>query len=127
MPSGTNTIFYIHLSKIPKHKKFSYCHLVADLRSLKKETHCVRGTVGGDRLQYIGNCSTDCASLTLVKSHLNSTISTKNARYVTLDIKDYYYSTPIEKYEYMRLSLDIILQEIIQQYDLCRLAKDGWV
>ena len=44
-----------------------------------------------------------------------------------LDIKDYYYSTPMEEYKYVRLSLDIILQEIIQQYDLLGLAKDGWV
>ena len=33
----------------------------------------------------------------------------------------------MEEYKYVRLSLDIILQEIIQQYDLLGLAKDGWV
>ena len=30
-PKGTNTIFYIHPSKIPKHKKVSYCRLVTAL------------------------------------------------------------------------------------------------
>ena len=34
---GTNTIFYIHSSKIPKHKKVSYCRLVTTLRPKKSE------------------------------------------------------------------------------------------
>ena len=94
-PKGTNTIFYIHPSKTPKHKKVSYCRLVTALRPKKSETHRVQVTVGGDRLEYNGNCSTDCAGLVLVKTHLNSTISTQNARYSTLDIVGYYYGTPM--------------------------------
>ena len=92
-----------------------YCCLVAGLHPLKKETHRVRVMVSGNCLEYIRNCSTDCASLTLVETHLNSIISTKNVPYVTLDIKDYYYGTPMEEYKYVCLSLDIIPQEIIQQ------------
>lgn len=126
MPKGTNTIFWKHPSQIPKHKKVSYCRLVTALRPKKAETHRVRVTVGGDRLEYDGNCSTDCASLALVKTHLNSTISTDNARYATLDIKDYYYGTPMKEYEYVRMSMDIIPDEIRKQYDLDRLAVNGW-
>ena len=109
-PKGMNTIFYIHPSKIPKHKKVSYCRLVAVLQPKKSETHRVRVTVGADRLEYDGNCSTYCAGLVLVKTHLNSTISTQNTRHATLDIVYYYYGTPmtLEEYEYVRMSLDII-------------------
>ena len=94
-PKGTNTVLYIHPSKIPKHKKVSYCHLIKALRPKKSETHRIRVTVDGDCLDYDGNCSTNCAGLVLVKTHLNSTISTKNARHATLDIKYYYYGTPM--------------------------------
>jgi hypothetical protein len=54
-------------------------------------------------------------------------VSTPNARYATLDIKDYFYGTPMKSYEYIRLLIDIIPEEIIRQYNLRKLAKDGWV
>ena len=31
------------------------------------------------------------------------------------------------KYEYMKISLDILPEEIISQYNLCQLASNGWV
>ena len=65
----------------------------------------------------------------LVKNNLNITISTKNAQYATLDIKDYYYGTPmtVEEYEYVRMSLDIIPEEILTQYEIRKIAVNGWV
>ena len=33
----------------------------------------------------------------------------------------------MERFEYMKVKLDIIPQEIIDQYDLIRIAWDGWV
>ena len=127
MKSGTNTVFFVHPSKIPKDKKVTYAKLVADLRPLKKETHRVRVTLGGDKLPYEGPTATQSASLVLVKTHLNSVISTENAKYATLDISDYFYGTPMKTYEYVRIKLDIIPQEIVDQYNLLCLEKDGWV
>ena len=36
---------------------------------------------------------------------LNSTISTPGARFMTLDIKDFYYDTAMARYKYMKLAL----------------------
>ena len=45
-----------------------------------------------------------------------------------MDVKKIYYDTPMPVYEYMRLHLSIIPDEIIEQYNLRELAdNDGWV
>lgn len=127
MPTGTNTIFFIRPSAIPPGRKVTYARLVATIRPTKSETHRVRVTAGGDKLDYPGNTSTDTASLTTLKILLNSVLSTKGATFITADIKDFYYNTPMARYEYMRMQLSLIPDEIIAQYDLRNLAKDGWV
>ncbi len=43
----------------------------------------------------------DTAGLTTAKLVMNSTISMKGARYMGLDIKNFYLNTPLEHYEYM--------------------------
>jgi hypothetical protein len=95
----------------------------------KKETHRTRLTVGGDRLSYPGDTSTPTPKLTTAKCVINSTISTKNRRFMVADIKDFYLNTPLEGYEYMRLPLTLIPDEICQQYQLDDIAitHDGWV
>ena len=44
-----------------------------------------------------------------------------------LDIKDFYYGTAMARYEYMKLSLVCIPEEIIDQYNLRSLSSNGWV
>ena len=127
MPNGTNAIFFIHPSSMPKNKKVTCVRLVSSIRPLKTEKHRVRATIGGDRLQYEGITSTTPAALATVKTHLNSTISTKNAKYLTLDIKDYYYGTPMDDYEHAQLPLPLIPPEIVKQYNLIDIAVNGRV
>ena len=43
------------------------------------------------------------------------------------DIANSYLNKPMNRYEYMKLPLDIILEEIIQQYKLINLAHRGLV
>ena len=66
--------------------------------------------------------STKTASMTTIKILFNSTISTPGARFMTLDLKNFYYFTPMIRYEYIRLPFAIIPNEIITQYNL----KDKW-
>ena len=49
---------------------------------------------------------------------LNLVISTPEARFMTMDIKDFYLGTPLKCYEYIRLQYDIVPKEIIEQYHL---------
>jgi hypothetical protein len=128
MPSGTNTCFFIPKSNVPNDRKVTYGRIVASIRPQKKETHRTRLTVGGNRLDYPGATSTPTAKLTTAKCVLISTISIPNARFMVVDIKDFYLNTPLERYEYMRLPLAMIPDEIIEQYQLRQLATpDGWV
>jgi hypothetical protein len=46
---------------------------------------------------------------------------------MTIDIKDFYYGTPMSMYEYMALPIAIIPQEIISQYRLNDIAHNGMV
>ena len=78
-------------------------------------------------MDFPDDTTTNFASLTTTKCILNSTISTPGARFITLDIKIFYYNTPIGRYEYMKISLAILPEEIIAQYNLLQLASDGWV
>eukprot|EP00804_Cyclotella_cryptica_P024318 CCRYP_015306-RA/>CCRYP_015306-RA protein AED:0.36 eAED:0.36 QI:0/-1/0/1/-1/1/1/0/360 len=62
-----------------------------------------------------------------VKILLNSIISTVNAKFMTIDIKDFYLNTPMERLEYMRLKLSDIPSNIIELYHLRDIAHDGYV
>ncbi len=126
--SGTNTIFFIPRHKIPSGRKVTYCKQEASIRPNKAETHRVRNCAGGDRLDYPGPTATQCASLVTIKLLLNSTISTPNARFTCFDIKNFYYGTPMQRYEYMKMHLSFFPDEIITQYDLHNIKDShGWI
>jgi len=87
----------------------------------------VRGTVGGDRVEYEGYRSSFTASLSTVKLHLNATVS-EGADYMTADIKDYYLGSPMpDGPVFMWIPLRLIPQDIQQKYNLEEIAVDGKV
>jgi len=79
--TGTNTIFFIHKDLVPKDriKDVTYASFSCDMKPNKKETHRTRITAGGDRINYPEDVGTPTADMTLVKTFLNSVISTKGA------------------------------------------------
>ena len=46
---------------------------------------------------------------------------------MTLDIKNFYLGTPMDKYEYMRIKIENIPQEIIKKYNLKKLVHNGYI
>ena len=124
---GTDTIRFIPLSAIPRNKTPTYARVVSAYRPEKENPRRVRITVGGDRIDYPGLTSTKAADLTTVKLHINSVLSTPNARYATADIKDFYLNTPMPHPEYMRISLALIPQAFRIQYKLDDIAHNGFV
>ena len=113
MPRGTNTIFYVPNSSIPTDHKVAYACMVATIRPHKTEVNRVRVTISGDILDYPGATTTNCARLTTTKCFLNIVISTPDACFMTLDIKDFSYGTSMSRYEYMKLALDFFPDDII--------------
>ena len=128
MPSGTNTIRFIRRSDVPKDRKPTYAKFVCTIRPQKKETHRTRLTVGGNLITFTGDVSTPTADITLAKLLINSTLSTPNAKWMGIDLKDFYLNNPMASFEYMRIPLRLIPEEIVTQYNLQSLvAPDGFV
>ncbi len=67
------------------------------------------------------------ANLNTAKLHSNSVVSTKDARFMCLDIKKFYLTTALEYYEYMKIPLVLFPLWTIKQYNLHKLALDRWV
>ena len=73
---------------------------------------------GGDRVHYPGDARTPTVDLITVKLLINSIISTTGAKFMTMDIKDFYLNTPMARYEYMRLKLSDMPDDVIEHYNL---------
>jgi hypothetical protein len=125
--AGTNTMFFIRVDQIPKDRKPTYLRIVSAFRPEKDNPRRVRWTCGGDKVDYPGSVTTKTAELITVKCLLNSVISTPLAKFLTMDLKDFYLGTNLSRYEYMRIPISIIPAEIIQEYQLEPLIYKGYV
>ena len=101
MPMGKNTLYFCHPSQTPSDCKVTYAKLVAPLQLKNKEEHCVRFNVGGNKQDYPGVIATKANSLSTLGLLINIVISTWQAQFLTLDIKDYYYNTSMSCRGYM--------------------------
>ena len=126
---GTDTFHFIPFSDIPqdRRKDITYARVVVDYRPQKAEPNRTRITVGGDRINYPYTVTTETAEITTHKLLLNSVVSTPGAKYMTADIGNFYLGTPMDRPEYMFLPLSYIPDEIVQEYELHKLVKDGKV
>jgi hypothetical protein len=124
---GTDTCFFATLKNIPHDRKITYGKIVCDYKPHKKENERVRLTVGGDRLDYSGDVATSTADIKTFKILINSTLSTKDAAMMMMDIPNYYLGTPLSLFEYIKMLLSRFPEEIIQKYNLSDLAVNGWV
>jgi hypothetical protein len=124
---GTNTCFFVNLTNIPKSRKIIYGKIFCDYKPHKKEKERVRLTVVGDRMDYSGNVATSTSDITTFKILINSTLSTKDAAMIMMDIKNCYLCTPLHRYGYMRMLLSRFPEEIVEKYNLQALAINSWV
>ena len=93
----------------------------------KTEPDRTRLNVGGNLINCPGYVSTPTADTTTAKIVINSTISTPKAKYLVGDVKIFSLGTTMTCYEYLRLSITIIPQETIDQYNLLPLVRNGYV
>jgi hypothetical protein len=124
---NTNTIRFIRRSKIPKGRKVTYGSFVVDIKEHKEEKERTRLTIGGDTIEYPGDKSTRTAGLTTAKILINSVISTWGAKFLVIDITNFYLNTPLGRFECMVINLSSLPQETIKKYDLIELSQDGKV
>jgi hypothetical protein len=124
---NTNTIIFIQRSNTPKGRKVTYGSFVVDIKDHKEEKERTRLTVGGDQIEYPGEKSTRTAGLTTAKILINSVFSTMGAKFLVIDIKNFYLNTPLGRFEYMVINLSSLPQETIDKYDLLNLPQGGKV
>ena len=75
-------------------------------------------TVGGDRINCPGEVATPTAEMLVAKMLFNSVISTKGARFMTMDISNFYLMTPLHRPEFIHVKLSNLLDEVIEEYKL---------
>jgi hypothetical protein len=84
--------------------------------------------MGGDRVHYPGDTSTTTANLLSIKIPISSIISTAGAKFMTMDIKDFYLNTPMARYEYMQLRIADMPDKVIEHYNLRdKATPDGYI
>ena len=112
---GTETLNFIFKHEIPsdRFKDVTYACIVCNSRPEKKYPSRWRITVGGNMVNYPGDCVTPTADLLTVKLLLNSVISTEGARFMILDILNFYLMTPIKRKEYVKMKLSDFLESVI--------------
>jgi hypothetical protein len=94
----------------------------------KDDPNHMRLANDGDRVNFPGDCGTPTVDMVTVKLHLNSVISTKGARYCTIDLKDFYLMTPMTRPEYMRIKIKDLLKDFVIMYNLANKAtSNGFV
>jgi hypothetical protein len=83
--------------------------------------------VGGNILDYSGDVATSTADITAFKILINSALFTEDAAMMMMYIKNYYFGTPLPRFEYIKMLLSRFPEEIVQKYNLNALAVDGWI
>jgi hypothetical protein len=127
---GTNTLYFIPKNKIPSDrlKDVTYARICVNIRPDKADPYRCRITLGGNLVNYPGNVGTRTADMLTVKLLFNSVISTPGAKFMSLDISNFYLMTPLDRYEYVRMNLSDFPDEVIDQYKLRDIAtSDGSV
>jgi hypothetical protein len=107
---GINSIFVMtrdEISRIPKGQRITYVCIVVDVCPQKLDPHCIQITAGGNLVKYPGKLLRRTTNLTTSKHMWNSVLSTKDARYMYLDFKNFYLSAPLDRYKYMKMPLGL--------------------
>jgi len=116
----TETIVFVMKQQIPRDRRrdITYGQIVCAYHSTKKDPYCTRITMGGNLINYPGDCGTPTSDLLTIKLMFNSIISTPNAKFMTIDIKDFYLMTTMGRFEYFRMKLELFPEDIIEEYGL---------
>jgi hypothetical protein len=128
---GTNAMFVMTHKEIAhaySKKKFStFANPVVDYRPQKDDPNRIRITAMGNLINYDGELSVRTADINTAKLHWNSVVSTPNAKYMCLDIKNFYLTAALEYYEYMKMPLSLFPKWIVEQYDLIKHPRQRWM
>jgi hypothetical protein len=119
-----NTIFISHMTKSGASQKIVPLHT----QEPSSTTAPIRTTkIGTNLVDYPYEFTTQTANMVSVKIMWKSVISTPGAKFGGADIKNMYLETPLDWYEYMQMPLKLFPDDIINHYNLCEKAFNGYV
>ena len=126
---GTDTFFFIRFEDIPanRRKEINYTKVVCNVCQEKSYPNLTRITIGGNCITFPGDVSTPTASLELSKLVFNSVLSRPGAKFTIFDIQNFYFQTPFDRPEYVRVRLSDIPDEFVQDYNLLAYTRDDWI
>ncbi len=129
--TGMNTIFFVQLDQVPldriKDTTYGLITCLAHPEKINKPNR-TRLVAGEDQVHYPGDAGTPTADLLTIKLLINSIISTQGAKFMTMDIKDFYLNTPMVQYEYMQLKILVMPGNVIKHYKLRNIVTpDGHI
>ena len=127
--SGTHTMHPIHKQAITADRQRDITYFNPVCREKIKDGKIkrrVRGTIGGDRINYPGSVSARTASLEVVRTLLNSVLA-DDADFMTADITDYYLGTPLLRPEYVRIATKNLSATIMEEFGLDAYCVDEHV
>ena len=81
----------------------------------KEDLNRTHITVTGSQICNPGDVGTPTGSLDFIKIIIHNVLSRRNARFVSLDFKNFYLQTPIERSKYVRINFSDIPQEFIEE------------
>jgi hypothetical protein len=109
----TNTIEFISQYKVPadRSKDVTYGQVVCSVRPKKAEPNQMQFMAGGYRIDYPGEVTTLTAGMLVAKMLFNSVISTKGARFMTMDIFNFYLMKPLHRAKFIQIKFSDIPNE----------------
>ena len=99
-------------------KDVTYGQFVCNERPEKAEVNRTRFTVGGDKINYPGAVATPTAEMLVANILFNIFISTKDAKFMTINISNFYLNSPLRRPEFVKIKINNIPEEIIKEYKL---------
>jgi len=123
----TETLIFIKKNSIPKGRKVAYYNpQIKQKTSNGSTTYRIRGTIGGDKVDYPGMVAANTADLKAIKLLLNSVLSTRGGKFMTIDIKDFYLGTALPRKEYMRIASNQMSKKYTEERGMENLCEDGY-
>ena len=111
----------------PKDRTFTFGSIVVDYREKTVDPNRFCITAGGNFINYPGELTTKTADLTTSKILWNIVLSIDGALFMCINIKNFYPCAPMYRYYYMRMTLKVFPQNIIDQYNLNEKERNGFI
>jgi hypothetical protein len=74
---------------------------VCTVRPKKDKPSRTRFTLGGNKINYPGEVATPTTQMLAAKILFNSAVSTAGAKFMTMDVSNFYLMTPLKRLEYI--------------------------